>query len=298
MAAPTASDLLADPLLRDVPVIEGFKVVNSVALFAKVGQGGMGVVYRGHHCVLEIDCAVKCLKPSLAAEDPMFVKRLLREARVAAKLNHQNIVRLFDAGYEGGLHHLVMEFVVGESVRGRVERRGPQGEQEALAILAGAAAGLAEAHRHGIVHRDVKPDNLLIGRDGRVKVVDLGLVKNDPLRGDSVSLQSAVMGTPQYMAPEQWESADVEPAADVWALGATFWFLVTGQHAIEETSIGAVARRVQERDFPSLRERRPDLRPEVHALFESCVRRRATDRLRDAGAVLAALRPLLRGGEE
>jgi formylglycine-generating enzyme required for sulfatase activity len=293
-----ARDLLADPLLRDLPVIEGYKVLDSVALWAKVGQGGMGVVYRGHHCVLEVDCAVKVLKPSLAAEDPTFVSRLLREARVAAQLNHQNVVRLFDAGYQGGLHFLVMEFIAGENVRARVERRGPQGEVEALAVLAGAAAGLAEAHKAGIVHRDVKPDNLLVARDGRVKVVDLGLVRNTAAGRQSMSLSSSIMGTPQYMAPEQWDSPDVTPAADVWALGATLWFLLTGEHALEETSIAAFARRVQERDFPSLRARRPGLRASTYALFERCVARDPAARFADGKELLAALRPLVDGGEE
>jgi formylglycine-generating enzyme required for sulfatase activity len=291
-------DLLADPLLRDVPTIEGFKVLGGVALFARIGQGGMGVVYRGHHCRLESDRAVKCLKPALAAEDPMFVKRLLREARVAAKLDHPNIVRLYDAGFAHGLHHLVMEYVLGESVRARVERRGPQSEAEALAILFGAASGLAAAHQHGFVHRDVKPDNLLVARDGRVKVVDLGLVKNDAPGADSKSLVSAVMGTPHYMAPEQWESADVTAAADVWALGATFSFVLTGEHAIRETSIPAIARRVHEQELPSLRQRRPDLRPEVHELFERCVQRRVADRFAHARELVAALRPLVTGGDE
>ncbi|MBL8754395.1 MAG: SUMF1/EgtB/PvdO family nonheme iron enzyme [Planctomycetes bacterium] len=294
-----APDLLTDPLLRDLPTIEGYKVLDSVALWAKVGQGGMGVVYRGHHCVLEIDCAVKVLKPSLAAEDPTFVSRLLREARVAAQLNHQNIVRLFDAGYRGGLHFLVMEFITGENVRARVERLGPQSEAAALAVLAGAAAGLAEAHRAGIVHRDVKPDNLLVARDGRVKVVDLGLVRNTVAGRQSVSLASSIMGTPQYMAPEQWDSPDVTPAADVWALGATLWFLLTGEHALEETSIAAFARRVQERDFPSLRERRPGLGAATYELFERCVARDPAARFADARSLLAALRPLaVDGGEE
>ena len=166
---------------------------------------------------------------------------------------------------------------------------------EALAILAGAAAGLAEAHRAGLVHRDIKPDNLLVARDGRVKVADLGLVKRDT--GElSQSLGSGIMGTPQYMAPEQWETPDVTAAADVWALGATLWFLLVGKHAIEATTIAAIARRAPQ-GLPSLRAARPDLRPEVVALFERCVAPDPAARFADARELVAALRPLVDADE-
>jgi serine/threonine protein kinase/formylglycine-generating enzyme required for sulfatase activity len=294
MSAPasSSSSLLADPTLRDVPVIEGCKVLGGVALYGKVGQGGMGIVYRGRHCVLGVDMAVKVLKPSLAAEDERFALRFLREAKAAARVSHQHVVRLYDASQHAGLHYLVMEYVDGENLRGRVQRKGALAEGEALGLLLGAAQGLAEAHRAGMVHRDVKPDNVLVARDGRVKVADLGLVRRDDAALDSVSLGSGLMGTPQYMPPEQFDTPDVGPAADVWALGACLWFLLTGDHPFEVTSLAAAARRVQDHDFPTLRERRPDVRPEVHAVFERCVRRRAQERFPDARALVEALLPL------
>lgn len=293
----SAPELLSDPLLRDVPTIEGYKVLAGVALYAKVGQGGMGVVYRGRHCLLDIDMAVKVLKPSLVAEDERFALRFRREAQVAAHITHQNVVRLYEANQQSGLHYLLMEFVDGESVRDRVPRKGPLPLPEALGILLGAASGVAEAHRIGVVHRDIKPDNVLVARDGRVKVADLGLVKRDG-GGDSVTLGSAIMGTPQYMAPEQWESPDVTPAADVWALGGTLWFLLVGEHAIAGSTLAAMARRVLEQDYPSLRQARPDLPVAVYELFERCVQRRPADRFVDARALVEALLPLVRGGEE
>jgi formylglycine-generating enzyme required for sulfatase activity len=297
-ASTPATELLADPLLRSVPVIRGLKVLAGTALYARVGQGGMGVVYRGRHCLLDVDMAVKVLKPSLLAEDERFALRFRREAQVAARITHQNVIRLYECNQQHGLHWLLMEFVDGESARGRVVRKGPLPEAEALAILLGAAQGLAEAHRAGIVHRDVKPDNLLIARDGRVKVADLGLVRREGAGGDSISLESGIMGTPQYMAPEQWDSPDVTAAADVWALGAVLWFLLVGDHAIAITTLAAAARRVQEHDFPTLRGRRDDVRPEVHALLARCTARRPAERFTDARDLVAALLPLVAGGEE
>jgi formylglycine-generating enzyme required for sulfatase activity len=288
----TDSDLRSDPLLRTVPTIEGFKVLNGVVLYAKVGQGGMGAVYRGRHCTLDVDLAVKCLKPQLAAESPDFVARFEREARLAASLDHQNLVSVRDAQHKDGLHWLVMEFVRGESVRERVQRKGPLPEAEALAILFGATSGLAEAHARGIVHRDIKPDNLLVSTEGRVKVADLGLAKAQPGSGHSLSLQSAVMGTPQYMAPEQWDTPDVGPAADVWALGASMWFVLTGEHGVTGQTFAAMARRVQEQDFPSFAGVK-GLRPAVVALLDRCMQRDPAKRFATAKELLAALRPLV-----
>ena len=295
---PPADSLLDDPLLRDAQTIEGFKVLDPAVLYAKVGQGGMGAVYRGRHCKLDLDVAVKCLKPSLAAESPEFVARFEREARLCASLAHQNVVRVMDVQQKAGLHYLVMEFVRGESVRERVQRKGPLPLPEALAILHGACAGLAEAHARGIVHRDIKPDNLLVSIEGRVKLADLGLAKAPAGSGHSLSIASAVMGTPQYMAPEQWETPDVGPAADVWALGATLYFVLTGEHGIEGASFAAMARSAQDRDFPALAAKCPQAPRAVLDLFARCVARQPQQRFASAKELLAALAPLVTVGED
>jgi serine/threonine-protein kinase len=288
----TPDDLLSDPLLRDAPVVEGFKVLDPAVIYARIGKGGMGAVYRGLHCKLNLDVAVKCLMPSLAAEDPGFIERFEREARIAASLTHQNVVRVMDVQNHRGLHYLVMEFVRGETVRERVVRKGPLAEAEALTILFGACSGLAEAHGRGIVHRDIKPDNLLISIEGRVKVADLGLARGTAPGESGGTLSSGGMGTPQYMPPEQWARSDVGPTADVWAMGAVLYFLLAGEHAIADGPLHTVARAIGEQEFPSLRQRRPELRPEVHALFERCVRRAPHERFADAEELLLALRTL------
>jgi serine/threonine protein kinase len=204
-SAPKSDDLLNDPLLRSAPVVEGFKVLDPAVLYAKVGSGGMGAVYRGRHFTLDLDVAVKCLKPSLVDEDPDFVKRFEREARLAASIAHQNVVRVMDVQQRNGVHYLVMEFVRGETAAERVKRKGPLSEREALAILLGATAGLAETHARGIVHRDIKPDNVLVSLEGRVELADLGLARSSgAVDGRSMSMpQSRIMGTPhrQQAAP-------------------------------------------------------------------------------------------------
>jgi len=292
--------LLQDPLLRDAPIVEGFKVLDPAVLYAKVGRGGMGAVYRGRHLKLDLDVAVKVLKPALVAEDADFVKRFEREARLAASIVHQNVVRVMDVHEKNGLHYIVMEFVRGETAGERVERKGPLGEKEALAIVFGATAGLAEAHARGIVHRDIKPANIMVSVDGLVKLADLGLAKSSGgVDGRSQTMfTSAIMGTPQYMPPEQWDTTDVTPAADVWALGATLWYLLAGREGILGVSPLQIAKRIQDHDFPTLRTERPDVRDVVHDLIERCVRRDPKERYPDAKALHRALRKLIGEGEE
>ena len=174
------ADLSADPLLGNVPVCEGYKVLGGVVLYQKLGHGGMGAVYKGRHLRLNIDVAVKVMAaPASVTPDQAdaFVKRFIREAQTAAAVSHQNLIRVYDVNAESGLHFLIMDFVDGESAGERLKRKGKLTEEEAVEICLGASEGLAEAHRKGIVHRDVKPDNIMIDRDGRVRVTDLGLAK-------------------------------------------------------------------------------------------------------------------------
>ena len=205
-----------DELLANVTEIAGSKVLPPCVILAKIGQGGMGAVYRARHLNLDIDVAVKVLKPQLVADDPQFISRFRREGQSAAKIRHQNVLGVYDVAESGGLHYIIMELVVGETARQRVERKGPLAVGEALQLIYEAALGLGEAHRLGFVHRDIKPDNLLVSNSGQVKVADLGLAK-PTLGGGGQSLVSSpyqIMGTPSYMPPEQWETTSVTSAAN------------------------------------------------------------------------------------
>ncbi len=278
-----------DPLLKNAPEVKGYKVLRPAVVYAKIGQGGMGAVYRGKHLNLDVEVAVKCLKTSLAEENGAFVVRFQREAKLAAGIQHENLIRVFDVASEGGLHYLVMEYVAGESARERVERKGPLGDREAATLLLGAARGLAAAHKQGIVHRDVKPDNVLISRDGVVKVADLGIARSVADQ-DVATLTHGTLGTPQYTPPEQWADASkVGPAADVWALGATAYFLLTGTNAIRAGSFAECARLVCDRDFPDVRHARSGVDPKLAALLQRCTERDPERRPRDAAEVAREL---------
>lgn len=281
--------LLRDPLFADVPVRNGKKCIGNCILVAFVGRGGMGTVYRGRHVGFDLDVAVKFLRPELARESPEFLQKFLREARVAASLTHVNLIRVFDVGEDHGVHYIVMEFVDGESIQELVARRGALPPAEAWRILVDAASGLSHAHRHArrIVHRDVKPGNILIRRDGRVKVADLGLAK--PIEETDVTQGQQVFGSPAYMPVEQWEDArTIGPPADVYALGATAYFMLAGRSFIEGGSAVEIMKEVLRGRVP-LFAKIPGVPPELARVLQKSVASEAKNRFADAGAFLEAL---------
>ena len=291
------SELQNDELLAQVTEVAGYKVLPPCVVYARIGQGGMGAVYRGRHLNLDIEVAVKCLKPALVRDDPQFVARFRREGQSAARINHQNVIRVFDVAEDNGLHYLIMEYVQGETARQRVERKGPLAVGEALQILYESALGLGEAHRLGIVHRDIKPDNLLISTQGQVKVADLGLAKPTLGKdgGSKVSMLSSanqIMGTPSYMPPEQWDGAAVTAAADVWALGATLWFLLVGREAIRDESPARIMSRIVLQPFPDVLAERPDVPADVAALVAKATAKEPGARFLDAREMADAIEEL------
>jgi|GEM_PF-2418915 len=282
-------DPLTDPLLRDVPEAEGHKILDDrYVLFDVLGRGGMGVVYRGHHLGLDLEVAIKCLDPSLVRHDAQLVVRFEREAKAAARIKDSHVVAVRDVARASGLHYISMDFVAGENARQRVHRKGPLAIGEALAIALGGARGLAAAHEAGLVHRDVKPDNILISTDGEVKLADLGLAK---LSGDSDMTMTGVgMGTPRYMSPEQFEDAkQVGTRADVYSLGATLFFLLVGEDGIDGETPANVWRKVCDGEFPSARARRPDVPASLDAFIVRCIAKEPAHRPADGSALVAEL---------
>ncbi len=196
-----------------------------------IGAGGMGAVYKARQAKLERHVALKILSHDLAA-DPAFVERFNREARVLARLNHPNIVTIFDFGTAGLYCYLLMEFVDGVNLR-QAMRAGGFTPADALAVVQDICGALSFAHEEGILHRDIKPENILIDNRGRVKIADFGIAK---LIGTgspddvTLTLEGAMLGSPQYMAPEQIESPeDVDQRADIYSLGVVFYELLTGE---------------------------------------------------------------------
>ena len=277
-----------DPILARLPVLDGYKFLDPCLILAPLGRGGMGTVYRGHHIDLEIDLAVKCLRPELAL-DGEYVSRFKREARMTAQLNHENLIRVYGVYEHNDVYAMAMEFVEGENARQRVTRKGPLSSGEAIAIVSAAALGLAAAHRQNIVHRDIKPDNILISTLGQVKVADLGLAKQSSAEGMTMTQQ--VAGTPNYMPPEQFQDfKNVGPAGDVFSLGATLYFLLTGEKPYKGTTPEEIWYQKALAPYPDLKTKVPGISPELVRILERCGEKKPEDRFQDAAELAGLLR--------
>src|SRR5207244_3439577 len=195
-----------------------------------VGQGGMGAVYKARQPKLDRLLALKILPPEVA-KDPTFAERFTREARSMARLNHPNIVTIFDFGEADGLFYFSMEFVDGNNVR-ELMQSGALTPAVALQIIPQVCDALRYAHDEGVVHRDIKPENILLDKKGRVKIADFGLAKlvgADVAAAGALTMTNMVMGTPHYMAPEQVENPrSVDHRADIYSIGVVFSETLTG----------------------------------------------------------------------
>jgi serine/threonine protein kinase len=204
------------------------QTIGNYDLVEKIAEGGMGTVYRGRNRLTGEIVAVKVVPPHLLS-NAVVLKRFEQEYQVARSIEHPNIVKALDFGREGDTRYLVMEYVEGESLGQKIERDGRMPEDEAVRIISLVAKGLQRAHIQGIVHRDVKPDNVLLMLDGQVKLTDLGLVKE--VEADlNLTRTGRGLGTPHFMSPEQFRNAKKADArCDIYSLGATLYMMVTGE---------------------------------------------------------------------
>ena len=295
------TDLLSDPLLEKAPVHEGYKTLKDVVLYQKLGQGGMGAVYKGRHLRLNVDVAVKVMAPPAGVSPTQadnFIKRFIREAQMSASIRHQNLIRVSDVDTQAGVYFLVMDYVDGESAGERLKRKGRLSEQEAVEICLGAAEGLARAHERGVVHRDVKVDNILIDKRGDVVVADLGLAKafeageSDSALSMGLSMSQQAMGTPLYMSPEQTKSAkDVGPQADVWSLGVTLYQLVTNTLPFEDSDLAELIMKIRKEPLPDIKAACPGgLSDDLCAIVTKALSKEPAGRYADCREMAKALR--------
>ena len=206
------------------PILE---TVGQYDLLEKIAEGGMGAVYKARQHDTDTIVAIKILTAHLAKNE-VLVKRFEQEYKSAKSLNHPNIVQALDFGYRENCPYLVMEFVDGETLGNRIERVGRISENEAIRIISHVAQGLHKAHKLGMIHRDVKPDNILLNKDNQAKLTDLGLVKE--IDADlNLTRTGRGLGTPHFMAPEQFRNAkNADARCDIYSLGATLYMMVTG----------------------------------------------------------------------
>jgi serine/threonine-protein kinase len=295
--------------LRDHPRYE---------VIRELGAGGMGVVYRAEHRIMGRPVALKVMAPHLTAK-PGAVERFRKEVRAAAQINHPNIVTAHDADEAGGLHFLVMEFVEGVSLDRFVAKKGPATVQLAAAFTRQAALGLQHAHEKGMVHRDIKPQNMMVTRKGQVKVMDFGLARfvhtddEDGAAGrtapggrlpfgagrpvaDPLTNPNLLMGTPDYLSPEQAKNSHaVDSRSDIYSLGCTLFFLLTGKppFASAPSLIDKLLAHTEQAP-PDVRQLRPDVPEGLAAVLDTMLAKKPDDRFDTAGDAAAALLPFAR----
>jgi serine/threonine-protein kinase len=275
---------------------KGF-LLGKYRLLGHLGTGGMSSVYLAEHTLLHRQRAIKVL-PRKRVTDTSFLARFHQEAEATARLNHPNIVRAYDLDHEGDIHYLVMEYVDGKDLQSIVLEEGLPPCATVAGYIAQAARGLQHAHENGLVHRDVKPANLLIDRSGVVKLLDLGLAlfADDGRASLTLAYNENVLGTADYLAPEQAVSShDVGPAADIYGLGCTLYFALTGHPPFPT---GSLAQRIvfhQSRMPADIREDRPDCPPALCDICFRMLQKKPEDRFASAREVAEALEKWLAG---
>ncbi len=274
---------------------KGF-LIGSYRILDQLGSGGMGQVFLAEHVRMERLVALKILPPA-AYDDSTARARFFREARAAAKLDHPNIVRIYDLCEENRILYLVLEYVDGTSLQQIVARHGPLPVEWACDYIRQAAFGLHHAHELGFIHRDIKPANLLLDRHGVIKILDFGLVRSahDRDGGLTRQLDNAVLGTADYVAPEQAiDSSAVDIRADLYSLGATFYFLLAGHPLFPEGRTTQKLLWQQMREPTPIEQIRPEVPPELAAVIHKLLRKSPQERYQTPAELLEALEPFAR----
>jgi serine/threonine protein kinase len=270
--------------------------IGKYKLLERIGFGGMGQVFLCEHMYMRRRVAIKVLPPA-KAEEPAALGRFYREARAAAALDHPNIVRTHDIDQDGNLHFLVMEYVDGSSMLEIVKKKGPMAIDRAAQYIWQAAQGLDHALRVGVIHRDIKPGNILVDRGGTSKILDMGLARFYNSDDDMLTKkydEKSVLGTADYVAPEQTiNSHDVDVRADIYSLGATFYYLLAGHPPFPEGTISQKLIAHQTRQPRPIRALRPEIPEAIAAVLARMMTKSVADRFQTPTELMAALAPLI-----
>lgn len=261
---------------------------NRYRILTKIGVGGMADVYKGEDTLLGRPVAIKILHSNFASDDE-FVSRFKREAQAAGKLNHPNIVNMYDVGYDQCMHYIIMEYVDGETLKEYITRHHRLSIDEAVKITIAIGEGLEHAHAMGIVHCDIKPHNVIITNTGRVKVTDFGIARAMNTT-NTVMYTNSIMGSAHYLSPEQASGKPVDGNTDIYSLGVVLYEMLTGKVPFEgETPIAVALKHVREKVIPPTRYN-PSIPPLLEAVVMKALAKNPTDRFDSISEMMGDLR--------
>jgi len=268
---------------------------NRYRLVELVGSGGMAVVYKAVDTLLHRPVAIKVLREAYA-DDPTFLARFQQEARAAARLDHPNVVTIYDVGQDGDLHYIVMEYVEGEDLKTIIRREGRLSVDRAVDIAAQIAAGVGHAHKAGIIHCDVKPQNVLVTPEGVAKVTDFGIAR--ALSESGLTDPEVVWGSPLYFSPEQAAGERPTPASDVYSIGVILYEMLAGEPPFQAEKPAALALMHIREEPPPLSSRNPQVPPRLEWIVRKLLAKEPSARYRTAEQVAMVLRQYQAHGEE
>jgi serine/threonine protein kinase len=273
------------PLSNTAPQLEGYRVIE------EIGRGGFGVVYKAEQLALGRIVAIKAIRNVDFEDNPEQVERLLREARIVAQMGmHENIAQVYDAKQFGGLPCIIMEYVAGDSLEAKLEAAGGRLHlPRVVEVVRQVCRGLSHAHERGVIHRDVKPENVMIGANWRAKVMDFGIAR--AMGGTSSTKSGMLMGTPYYMSPEQWQGAkDIDHRCDIYALGVMLYHMTTGRLPFEEQDPLALGLKHISATPPRPSDVEPGLPMDIERITLRAMAKRREDRFQTARELESALK--------
>jgi serine/threonine-protein kinase len=267
------------------------KQIGPYDVLEVIGRGGMGVIYKARDRALDRVVALKFLKAS-SAMDEEAKQRFLREARSLAKLDHPNIPRIYNVGKADETYYIACQYIEGRTVLDVLGKRKMFAVHDALRIVRDVAAALEATHSHGIIHRDIKTENLMLDESGGVKVLDFGLAK--PMEGGTrITRTDVYLGTPEYCSPEQLRGEKLDERSDLYSLGVVLYELLVGELPFRDDDISALYQRIFRGKFESVRKVRPGIPGEVDALVRALIEKRREHRLGSASEVVARIDAIL-----